>query len=137
VAAVSSLAAVAHRVATTPGDEVLVCNDARMGELYIGRFREQADYPHAVAAECVMAPDKVPELAGSARHVAGNGLLPYPDLRRTLEQRGLQVHDDLFPRADAVATLAIAEFVAGRAVAAADVAPVYVRDQVVQSRTVT
>jgi hypothetical protein len=49
----------------------------------------------------------------------------------------LQIHDSLFPRADAVAALAITEFAAGRAVQAADVAPVYVRDQVVQSRPVT
>jgi tRNA threonylcarbamoyladenosine biosynthesis protein TsaB len=139
VAAVSSLAAVAYRV---PSDaaasaEVIVCNDARMGELYVGRYRCRPDSFETVGAECVVPPGEVPGLVGSARHAAGNGLAPYPDLRRDLEQRGLQIHDSLFPRADAVAALAITEFAAGRAVQAADVAPVYVRDQVVQSRPVT
>ena len=73
---------------------------------------------------------------GSARpaHAAGNGLAAHPDLRLALERRGLQIHDNLFPRADAIAALAVREFAAGRTVAAAEVAPVYVRDQVVQAR---
>ena len=139
VAAISSLAAVAYRVPFDSDEhgEVIVCNDARMGELYVGRYRRLPDGLAAVGAECVVPPGDVPGLVGPARHAAGNGLAPYPDLRRDLERRGLQIHDNLFPRADAVAALAIEEFAAGRAVQAADVGPVYVRDQVVQSRPVT
>jgi len=134
VAAVSSLEAVAWRVPGHAGQPVLVCNDARMGELYVGLYTVHADHVAALDVERVVPPATVASLAGRARHVAGNGLAAQPELREALERAGLQIHDSLYPRADAVAALALRQFAAGNAVAAGDVAPVYVRDDVVKAR---
>jgi tRNA threonylcarbamoyladenosine biosynthesis protein TsaB len=134
VAAVSSLEAVARQVPGESGGLVLVCNDARMGEVYVGLYAVSGDEVVAVEQERVVAPREVAALAVGARHAAGNGLGRYPELRSLLERAGLQIHDNLFPRADAVAALAIPMFAAGNTVGAGDVAPVYVRDEVVIAR---
>jgi tRNA threonylcarbamoyladenosine biosynthesis protein TsaB len=134
VAAVSSLEAVARQVPGESGMRVLVCNDARMGEVYAGVYAVSGDGVVAVERERVLAPGQAAVLAAGARHAAGNGLGRYPELRAAIERAGLQIHDNLFPRADAVATLAIPMFAAGNTVGAGDVAPVYVRDEVVIAR---
>jgi tRNA threonylcarbamoyladenosine biosynthesis protein TsaB len=131
VAPVSSLAAVAAQVAGAPGEAVLVCNDARMGEVYWGVFLPEADgQVGAVAAESVSAPAFVGEGAPSARHAAGNALVRHPALAGRLAARGLQLHDGLLPRADAIARLGARIFAAGRGLPAALALPVYVRDDV-------
>ena len=131
VAAVSSLAAVAEQLPAGKGDVVLVCNDARMGEVYWAAFRSDGSGGvEAVTAESVSAPDRVPLELETLRHAAGNGIARYPELRRRLEEAGLQIHDGIYPRADAVARLGSQELAAGRGVAAEMALPVYVRDDV-------
>ncbi len=134
VAAVSSLESVACQVSARPGTRVLVCNDARMGEVYVGLYAAQGEELVTLDRERVMPPDDVIHLAEGASHAAGNGLGRLPELRASLEKAGLQIHDNLFPRADAVAALGLRKFAAGQTVGAADVAPVYVRDDVVVAR---
>jgi len=134
VAGVSSLAAVAFQVPGHAGQPVLVCNDARMGELYVGLYTVHEDRVVALDVERVVPPATILALAGQARHVAGNGLAAHPDLRSALVRAGLQIHDSLYPRADAVGALALREFAQGNVVMAGDVVPVYVRDDVVKAR---
>jgi tRNA threonylcarbamoyladenosine biosynthesis protein TsaB len=151
VAPVSSLAAVAYlvtsalgemssvtspraraEVAPRDGDGVLVCNDARMNELYWGCYRFDGHDPLAAVAltpERVSPPDRV-ERAEGVRHFAGNGLTRYPELRARLEAAGLRFHDGLFPRADAVARLGAAMLARGEGVDATQALPTYVRDDV-------
>jgi tRNA threonylcarbamoyladenosine biosynthesis protein TsaB len=130
VAPVSSLAAVAEQVPVAAGESVLVCNDARMGEVYWGVFRREADGTmKALAAETVSQPGAVG--AGlTVGHAAGNALPRYPALAERLREAGLQVHDGLYPRADAIARLGAVELAAGRGVPAQRALPVYVRDNV-------
>ena len=131
VAPVSSLAAVAELVPAAAGEHVLACNDARMGEVYWGIYRREPD--GAIAAltqESVSAPDRVAADSPPARHAAGNALARYPELRERLVAAGLQVHDDVFPRADAVARLGARMLAAGLGVPAGRALPVYVRDDV-------
>jgi tRNA threonylcarbamoyladenosine biosynthesis protein TsaB len=131
VAPVSSLAAVAEQVPAAPGEAVLACNDARMGEVYWGVYRRDAQGNLAcVCDEAVSAPDRVGEGAPAALHAAGNALTRYPVLAERLAAAGLQIHDGLYPRADAVARLAAIELAAGRGVPAEQALPVYVRDNV-------
>jgi tRNA threonylcarbamoyladenosine biosynthesis protein TsaB len=130
VAVVSSLAAVAERVPAIAGDTILICNDARMGEVYWGLYLRQADGSvAALGSERVSPPDLV-AAAASARHAAGNGLARYASLRSALAARGLQVHEGLYPRADAIARLGALEFAAGRALPPEAALPSYVRDEV-------
>jgi tRNA threonylcarbamoyladenosine biosynthesis protein TsaB len=131
VAPVSSLVAVAEQVPASAGEVVLVCNDARMGEVYWAAFRRNASGGlEAVTAESVSPPDRVALDLATLRHAAGNGIARHPALKQRLEAAGLQIHDGLYPRADAVARLGALELAAGRGVAAEMALPVYVRDDV-------
>jgi len=137
VSPVSSLAAVAEQVAAA-GEVVLVCNDARMGEVYWGVYRREADgWVTSLAPEAVSAPERVGAGAPAARHAAGNALARYPGLAGRLVTTGLQLHEGVYPRADAVARLGALALAAGQGVPAQEALPVYVRDDVARPSAAT
>jgi tRNA threonylcarbamoyladenosine biosynthesis protein TsaB len=138
VAPVSSLAAVAEQVAARAGEAVLVCNDARMGEVYWGVYRREADGTViALSPEAVSEPARVGEGAPLPRHAAGNALPRYPALAERLAASGLQLHHDVYPRADAVARLGACVLARGQGVPAQLALPVYVRDDVARPSVAT
>jgi tRNA threonylcarbamoyladenosine biosynthesis protein TsaB len=93
-------------------------------------FRREADGSvTALTDEAVSPPDAV-GTGIPARHVAGNALGRYPALADRLRTAGLQLHDGLYPRADAIARLGARGLAAGRGVPAEQALPVYVRDNV-------
>lgn len=122
---VSDLAAVAQQVAK-PGESILVCMDARMGEVYWARFQRTDAGLTALGDERVSSPDAV--AADDSTVFAGTGFKAYSQLR-TL-RHGAVIHDAVLPRAREVAMLAQAELRAGRGKPAAAAEPVYLRDQV-------
>ena len=133
VAPVSSLAAVAEQVPVATGVRLLVCNDARMGEVYWAVFERRPDGSMgSLCPESVSAPDEVAAPAACGGRAAGNAFVRYPGLRARLGALGWAVHEGYYPRADAVARLGALEFAAGRWVAPEDAVPVYVRDRVTQ-----
>lgn len=133
VVPVSSLAAVAERVPGAPDERILVCNDARMGELYFAHFARDRDGSlRALDRERVGPPDAV-LAAADARYAGGNGLVRHQDLRRALAARGVTLFD-LHPRADAVARLGLSGLIAGEAVGPEAAQPVYLRDDVATVR---
>ena len=140
VVPVSSLAAVAEPLIAAAGERLLVCNDARMGEVYWAVFERAADGGLiGVTPERVSPPDGV-EVAGLAvDRAAGNGLAAQPGLRDRLASAGIGIVDGAWPHAEAVLAIAAREFAAGRSVPPADAVPVYVRDDVARppGRTVT
>lgn len=130
VVGISSLAAVAQQVRARPGEGILVCNDARMGEVYHGTFaRDDSGILRRLTADAVSEPMQL-EVAIVLAHAAGNALERYAPLREQLLARSVVVHSGLYPRADAVARLAIGEFNSGRAAVARKALPVYIRDDV-------
>jgi tRNA threonylcarbamoyladenosine biosynthesis protein TsaB len=134
VAPVSSLAAVAARTSGADGDIVLVCNDARMGELYWGHFVIRTDgLVTPLDGERVGPPGAIEPLV-HARHAAGNGLARHDALRAALRTRGLRLHEALYPRADAIARLGEACFAAGLTVGPEEALPIYIRDEVATVR---
>jgi tRNA threonylcarbamoyladenosine biosynthesis protein TsaB len=139
VAGVSSLAAVAEQVPAAAGEAILVCNDARMGEVYWGVYRREHGAIVAVVAEAVSAPERAGEGAPRTHRAAGNAFPRFPALATRLRGAGLQLHEGIYPRADAVARLGALELAAGRGVPAELALPVYVRDDVAHrsARTVT
>jgi len=131
VAPVSSLAAVAEQVPAAVGEAILVCNDARMGEVYWGVFGREADGGlGSLAPERVDPPGRVGHDAPAAVHAAGNALVRHPALQDRLRNAGLQLHDGLYPRADAVARLGARTLAEGGGVPAEQALPVYIRDDV-------
>jgi tRNA threonylcarbamoyladenosine biosynthesis protein TsaB len=117
------------------GAGVLVCNDARMNEVYWGCYRfdpAAAGLPIVLAPDAVSAQDQVEVVAGAALF-AGNGIPRYPALQARLEAVGLRYVPGIYPRADAIARLGEQVLRQGLGVAPADAVPVYVRDNVVKA----
>lgn len=133
VVAVSDLAALAQRVFAENGaTRALVCNDARMHEVYWGCFERGSDgLAHAASPERVGPPGAVhlpPDWTEAAG--LGRGFAAYPALR-ALAGIGIQGSwDRLLPRAAEVVRLAVPELTAGRLLAPEAAVPVYLRDDV-------
>jgi tRNA threonylcarbamoyladenosine biosynthesis protein TsaB len=131
---ISDLAAVAQRVLDNEAaaQAVLVCNDARMQEVYWAYYeRNGAGLATLRGNEAVAPPDAV-ELPGDARspiHGAGRGFRAYPQLGRRLQSLEA-IHEAVLPRAGEIVRLAVTELKEGRTVRPEQAIPVYLRDQV-------
>lgn len=134
---ISDLRAVAQRVFD---DEpaagiVLVCNDARMKEVYWGCFARGAEgLAEPLGRERVGPPESV-ELAAQgpgAVHGAGRGFRAYPVLGARLQPQLAAIHPTLLPRAREILRIGREEHRAGRTVPAGEALPVYLRDDVAQ-----
>jgi len=136
VVPVSSLAAVAQAaLGRVDGGragqaEVLVAMDARMGEVFHGRFRpDQQGWLESVGPEQVSAPGDV-SLAGVGI-AAGNGFDRYEELVTQKDAVDL-CFPDIWPRASTVLRLARNWLEANQALPAALAQPVYIRNDVAQ-----
>ncbi len=139
---VSDLAAVAQAVFDRDAavDQVLVCNDARMKEVYTGLYRrgrdglawldgdERVAPPGAVTAPGRAAP-------GRAAVGAGRGFRAYPQLAERLRAHLEYIDDALLPDAGSIVRLAAASFAAGEGVMADALQPVYLRDNVAVAKS--
>lgn len=155
VVPISDLAAVAQRALDLAPQigRVVVCNDARMQEVYWACFeRDGQGFATRVGAEHVSPPESVrlhPEWLSDARATAigavGRGFRAYPPLRAKLLSAnprepggGPAVHlisDELLPRAHEIARLAMREAAAGRLVRPEEAIPVYLRDDVARPKS--
>ena len=146
VVPVSDLRAVAQRgLDLEPGlSRVVVCNDARMQEVYWACFERGPDgLAQPIGAEHVSPPSEVrlppdwfrdsTQRGGALIGAAGRGFRAYPQLR-DLAGPGAVVLDQLLPSAAEIARLAVPEVLAGRAVPAEEALPVYLRDDVARPK---
>jgi tRNA threonylcarbamoyladenosine biosynthesis protein TsaB len=134
---VSNLAAVAQQGATTMavGEQLLVCMDARMGEVYSGVFELSDDGLMTPASvEQVCPPERIDTPIDMLKFGLGTGFRAYPVLKQRYAT--ITLYDDALPHASHIAQLAVRDWYAGLAVTAAEAAPVYLRDQVVHVKTV-
>lgn len=134
VVPVSDLRAVAQRAFDDDAGvtRALVCNDARMREIYWACFERDGDgLAVARGGERVGPPADVRLPSGwPAAAGLGRGFAVYPTLR---DIAGVEVRapwDTLLPRAAEVARLAAPEVRAGRTLSAEAAVPVYLRDDV-------
>jgi tRNA threonylcarbamoyladenosine biosynthesis protein TsaB len=145
VVAISDLRAVAQRVRAQVVDNlavvrhVLICNDARMKEVYWACFELGAeDLMVPVGEERVSKPEDVllPEAWMEEANVygAGRGFAAYPELRSTLGSRLASVDERLLPRATEIAILGAAAARSGNVVTAEEAMPVYLRDDVARPK---
>lgn len=135
VVPVSDLAAVAQRVLgdAAAAERVLVCNDARMREVYWGCFvRSADDLADPAGEERVSDPGAVALpaawTAGPGLYGAGTGFAAYPQLRSAFS--AIMTISEVRPRAAEIALLAVPEITAGRLHSAEQALPVYLRDDV-------
>jgi tRNA threonylcarbamoyladenosine biosynthesis protein TsaB len=132
---VSDLLAVAQQVLdlAATAASVLVCNDARMQEVYwTCATRGPSGLAQAAGPEQVGPPDTVElpaKLLGPV-HAAGRGFALWPQLQQRLGVMLTPGHAELLPRAREIARLAAPQWLAGQGVAPDQAQPVYLRNDV-------
>lgn len=127
------LAEAARGTAAQSGDpwrEVAVVNDARMGEVYAGRWGWAGDEWNAIEPVALWRPDELDRAWRQAPITAwvGTGVAELP----SGERRVVCMVSDLL-RAQALVRLAQRAWARGEAVAAQQALPTYVRDKVAQT----
>jgi len=133
---VSSLLCLAQRAwRTARARRMLVCVDARMGEVYWGEF--EADGNGLIAElgnERVGSPLEVPIPAGVDWTAVGDGFANYPQLAAAAAAAERQL-PALLPSAVDLMPRAAADLAAGRSVPAAEALPVYLRERTAWRRS--
>lgn len=131
VVPISDLRAVAQRATS---QHILVCNDARMQEVYWGCFeRGPNGLMLPVGIERVSKPSEVhlpSEWAGTSPFGAGRGFAAYTSLRESLADHLTNIDATLLPSAREIALLAVADVRAGRVKPPEEAVPVYIRNDV-------
>jgi tRNA threonylcarbamoyladenosine biosynthesis protein TsaB len=129
VSSLATLAAGAFRL--TDANVVACCQDARMGEVYLGIYQRDAGWGVRALVPDVLARPESIALPGQATMLAvGSGWAAYPQVRERLGERLLDVLPEQLPSAADLARLARPRFLAGEVVAARDAAPNYLRNRV-------
>lgn len=134
---VSSLAAIAVAVFER-GDaaEVVVAQDAHMGEVYLGAWRRgEREQPEALFAERLHTQTAITELDerhAERRVAAGFGWQRYPHLLAVNEDRIGQCSGVLYPRARDLLPLGADALERGLAIDPQDLVPAYLRGKVAE-----
>lgn len=127
---ISTLAALAQGARAPASAQVLAAIDARMGEVYLGRFAVGADgLVQALAPEQLLAPAAV-DSTGIAVAVGTGCIAGKGELAARLQAGAARVDASALPRAADCARLAARTFAAGEAIAPERLQPAYLREQV-------
>ncbi len=137
VVPVSSLACVAAQVFDeSDADEVVVAQDAHMGEVYLGAYRRgDGGVPVPVLDERLQTQTPIDELSRSSaggRVAAGYGWQRYPALLAANEDRIGNTSAVLYPRARFLLLPGRAALAEGRSLAPEDLVPAYLRSKVAE-----
>ena len=110
--------------------KVITTLDARMGELYWASFQlDNANKMYAIEAEQLCSLTKVPLPSDNNWYGVGDGWLNFAEvLKQQLADKVIEVEPNLYPHAQDVAVLAAVAYQQGKAVAAEQALPVYLRD---------
>lgn len=133
VVPISSLAALAQGAARTSGaSQVLAAIDARMNEVYWGRFvADEEGVMRPDGPEAVAAPGEVGLPAGGRWTGVGSGWGAHHEaLAGRLGSMLVSCDPESFPRAADVARLGAADMATGGGLPAEEALPVYLRDKV-------
>lgn len=134
---VSSMAGVAAEVMhTRSATTVIVAQDARMNEVYLGIYRSDGDrLPTAVSDELLQPIENIDGLSGIATSeliAAGKGWQIYPsllELNRAEIKRVVNVH---YPKAEYLLALGVRGCQDGAAIEPENLAPAYIRTKVAE-----
>lgn len=134
---VSSMAAVAAEVMETySAAEVIVAQDARMNEAYLGIYRNDGDgIPTAVTDEMLQPIEKIDVLAAanaSELFAAGHAWEKYPALLELNRAAIAELVDVRYPKARYLLGLGMRAWQAGVAIAPENLAPAYIRTKVAE-----
>jgi tRNA threonylcarbamoyladenosine biosynthesis protein TsaB len=128
VAGVGTLAAMAQ---ASGAERVVCCLDARMGEIYHAAYARSGPRWETVQGPSLCSPGEAPALPAGSWNGCGSGFAAHgAALQQRYAGRLSAIMPEVYPHARHIAQLAVAEFEAGRAVAAEQALPVYIRDKV-------
>lgn len=129
VVPVSTLATLAQG-AIAKSDFLFSAIDARMGEIYWGLYQADGDIVTAVTDERVSKPGSVTIPGDKAWFGAGSGWKTYRNELLQATSRCTGQDGDAYPHARDIIPLAIRDYETGKAVAAEQALPVYLRNRV-------
>ena len=109
---------------------VIAALDARMGEAYLAAYARNGDDWDEVIAPRLADASSLPRLPGRSWAATGSGFDRHPWLRDAYRDSVQMRFQGDLPRAGSVARLGARRFARGAGVAAADAAPLYLRDKV-------
>ncbi len=109
---------------------VIAALDARMGEAYLAAYARNGDDWDEVLAPRLADGRSLPPLPGRRWAATGSGFDRHPWLREAYRDSVEMRFEGDLPRAGAVARIAARRFARGAGIAAADAAPLYLRDKV-------
>lgn len=135
VVPVSTLAALAWQVReVAAGRPIFSVIDARIDEVYWAQFVTDEPLPRCLGLEQLSAPEAISLQAAFTGSVVavGSGLAFEQRFPAALKERIAVRLPDEHPRAGAIAHIAAVQFAQGVRVAAQEVEPLYLRDQVVK-----
>ncbi len=143
VVGVNTLLAVAQ---ASGADKVIVCLDARMGEIYHATFEKantrdkHENEWHEISETKVCKPEAAPILAVGASKInilekqwvgAGSGWAVYGEILSSIYAKNLiKTNAYITPTAEAILQLARPIFAAGEAMPASEASPIYIRNRV-------
>lgn len=131
---VSSLAAIAaEAIAVHGADTVVVAQDARMHEVYVGRYRRDDDaLPVATGDEEISGIGRLEDLAG--KHVAAGGAWQkFPELLKENRAWISEVLEITWPRARFLLGAGARDYREGRAISPDALVPSYIRVKVAET----
>jgi tRNA threonylcarbamoyladenosine biosynthesis protein TsaB len=125
---ISSLAAIAQGLWRDHGIErSLVCVDARMGEVYWGRYAIRDALAALEGAEALGAPEDVRWAGPAPWSAVGSGFAVYASSLAVLARSAARVLSDVRPSAGDLLPLALDDLAHGRGSSVEDALPVYLR----------
>ncbi|PWB53124.1 MAG: tRNA (adenosine(37)-N6)-threonylcarbamoyltransferase complex dimerization subunit type 1 TsaB [Nitrosomonadales bacterium] len=128
VLGISTLLALA---AAAPGDRVLACLDARIGEIYHAAYEKQQGVWHAVSEPSLCYAKDAPDLPGAGWIGAGSAFAAYAEaLQQRYGELLLSFDGSVYPQARDMVKLAAPLFGQGLGGDAALAAPLYIRNKV-------
>lgn len=128
VVPVGSLEALAE---AADGQRVVVCTDARMGQIYHGAYERKDQMWQAILPPSLCDPGKLPELPGNGWLGCGSGFERYQEsLVAQYREQLVDVKMGVIARAREIISLGAKYLAAGHSVSSAEAVPVYVRDKV-------
>jgi tRNA threonylcarbamoyladenosine biosynthesis protein TsaB len=133
---ISTLAAIAQQIYEEEGaTQCLATLDARMGEVYWGRYSVQDEVVMLQEDEVVSKPEVLQ--AVSAHYpdsvFAGSGWDAYEEQFESASLHTLKKAHNILPSAHYIARLAVTDYLQGKAVAIEQAQPIYLRDKVAQT----
>lgn len=128
VVGVSTLLALAE---AAPGERVIACLDARIGEIYHAAYEKRDGVWHTVSAPSLCLAQDAPALPGVGWVGVGSGFAAYGEaLQQRYNGQLVTMDGRVYPQAGDMAKLAAPLFARGMGQDAALAAPLYIRNKV-------